>query len=134
MLGLSLSSCDITSVPRTLNLHQSWALSIGAEISGYSISSGLGDITLDMGGDMIYMPFNGTVEPTDTGCVIVSSTDIPAYLFRLCGLTQIRLGARQQDQPMGRAQRLVFAMLRREPDGTWAVVEPSPKFIERLVR
>ena len=79
------------------------------------------------------MPFDGTVEPTVATCVIVSSSDVPAYLFRLCGLKQIRLGSRRQEQPIGRAQHLVFAMLRREPNGTWAIVEPSPKFIEQLL-
>ena len=134
VLSLSLLGCSrATPAPRTLNLHQSWPLSIGTQIAGYSISSGLGDISLDTGGDVIHMPFDGTVEPTDASCVIVSSADVPAYLFRLCGLSQIRLGPRQQDQPIGRAQHLVFAMLRREPNGTWAMVEPSPKFIEQLL-
>ena len=79
------------------------------------------------------MPFDGVVELTDTGCVVVSSANVPAYLFRLCGLMQIHLGDRQQEQPIGRANRLVFTMLRREPDGTWAIVEPASNFIERLV-
>lgn len=133
-LILGLSSCGRATVTsRTLNLHQNWPLSIGTEIAGYSISSGLGDISLDLGGNTIHMPFDGTVEPTETNCILVSSADVPAYLFRLCGLSQTKLGPRQQYQPIGRAQHLVFAMLRREPDGTWALVEPSPKFIEQLL-
>ncbi len=134
VLGLALASCGRTTpAPRSLNLHQSWPLSIGTEIAGYAISSGLGDISLDLGGDTLHMPFDGTIEPTETNCVLVSSDDVPAYLFRLCGLSQTKPGPRQQNQPIGRAQHLVFAMLRREPDGTWAVVEPSPKFIEQLL-
>jgi hypothetical protein len=34
------------------------------------------------------MPFDGTVEPADTAtnCVIVSSADVPAYLFITVGV------------------------------------------------
>ena len=134
LVSLSLLGCSpSTPTARSLNLHQSWPLSIGTTIAGYPISSGLGDISLDLNGAIVHMPFDGTVEPTEAGCVLVSSADVPAYLFRLCGLNQIKLGSRQKDQPIGRAQHLVFAMLRREPNGTWAIVEPSPKFIEQLV-
>lgn len=136
ILGLSLTglSCSRSAPPlRSVTMHQSWPLSIGTEIADYTVSSGLGDISLALKGDTIRMPFDGTVEPTQTGCVLISSADVPAYLFRLCGLSQTNLGALAQGQPVGRAQHLVFAMLRREPDGTWAVVEPSPKFIEQLL-
>lgn len=133
LAGLSLSCGRPAPTPRTLNLHQSWSLSIGTEIAGYKVSSGLGDISLALSGDSVHMPFNGKVEPTDTDCVIVSSADVPAYLFRLCGLNQAQLGEQSQGQIIGRANHLVFAMLRREPDGTWAVVEPSPRFIEQLL-
>ena len=137
MLSLSLSlmtSCHrSTPAPRTLNLHQSWALPIGADIAGYQVSSSLGDISLTLNGDVVRMPFDGTVEPTEMDCVLVSSDDVPAYLFRLCGLSRTQLGTRHQGQTIGRAQHLIFAMLRREPDGTWAVVEPSAQFIEQLL-
>ncbi len=134
ILGLSLSACSrATPAPRTLTMHQTWPLAIGTEIAGYAVSSGLGDISLALGGDTVHMPFDGTVEPTATNCVIVSSADVPAYLFRLCGLSQPRFGALNQNQTIGRAQHLVFAMLRREPNGTWAVVEPAPTFIEQLL-
>lgn len=133
LAGLSFSCGRPAPTPRTLNLHQSWSLSTGTDIAGYKVSSGLGDISLALGGDSVRMPFDGKVEPTDTDCVIVSSADVPAYLFRLCGLNQPKLGERLQGNIIGRASHLVFAMLRREPDGTWAVVEPSPKFIEQLL-
>ncbi|MEM9486862.1 MAG: hypothetical protein AAGA83_24580 [Cyanobacteria bacterium P01_F01_bin.116] len=122
-----------TPAPRVLNLHQSWSLPIGAEIAGYQVSSSLGDISLNLGGDAVRMPFNGTIEPTEMNCVLVSSDDVPAYLFRLCGLSQTKFGPRQQGQAIGRANHLIFAMLRREPDGTWAMVEPSARFIEKLL-
>ncbi|MEL6935958.1 MAG: hypothetical protein AAFO59_04735 [Cyanobacteria bacterium J06607_17] len=133
LAGLSFSCGRPIPASRSLNLHQSWSLSIGTEIAGYAVSSGLGDISLNLGGDTIHMPFNGTVEPTESNCVIVSSDDVPAYLVRLCGLSQTRFGARQKGQTIGRARHLVFAMLRREPDGTWAMVEPSATFIEQLL-
>ncbi len=137
MLGLPVSfagGCGRSMpAPRTLNLHQSWSLPIGAEIAGYPVSSSLGDISLNLDGDAVRMPFNGTVEPTTMGCVLVSSDDVPAYLFRLCGLSRTQFGPRQQGQSIGRANHLIFAMLRREPDGTWAMVEPSARFIEQLL-
>ena len=133
LAGLSFGCGRSAPIPRSLNLHQSWSLSIGTEIGGYAVSSGLGDISLDLGGDAVRMPFDGMVEPTDSDCVIVSSGDVPAYLFRLCGLSRKRFGVRQKGQVIGRTGHLVFAMLRREPDGTWAMVEPSAEFIEQLV-
>lgn len=136
-LGLPLSlmaSCNRSiPAPRLLNLHQSWSLPIGADVAGYQVSSSLGDISLNLEGDAVRMPFNGTVEPTEMNCVLVSSDDVPAYLFRLCGLSRIKFGTRQQGQTIGRANHLIFAMLRREPDGTWAMVEPSARFIEQLL-
>ncbi|MEA5463906.1 hypothetical protein [Leptothoe sp. PORK10 BA2] len=137
-LGLVLSligGCGrSTPAPRILNLHQNWSLPMGTEISGYPVSSSLGDISLELGGDAVRMPFNGTVEPTAMDCVLVSSDDIPAYLFRLCGLSRTQFGPRQQGQTIGRAHHLIFAMLRREPDGTWAMVEPSAQFIKQLLK
>ena len=99
-LGLALGfigSCgDSTPAPRILNLHQSWSLPIGTEIVGYQVSSSLGDISLNLDGDAVRMPFNGTVEPTEMNCVLVSSDDIPAYLFRLCGLNRTKFGPRDR--------------------------------------
>lgn len=132
-LGLMGSCARSTPAPRVLNLHQSWSLPIGAEIAGYQVSSSLGDISLNLDGDAVRMPFNGTIEPTEMNCVLVSSDDVPAYLFRLCGLSRTKFGPRQQGQAIGRANHLIFAMLRREPDGTWAMVEPSAQFIEKLL-
>lgn len=140
-LGLALGLASVliggcgrsTPALRTLNLHQSWSLPMGAEIAGYPVSSSLGDIGLNLNGAAVRMPFNGTVEPTAMDCVLVSSDDVPAYLFRLCGLSRTKLGSRQRGQAIGRAEHLIFAMLRREPDGTWAMVEPSVTFIEQLL-
>ncbi|MBX2862303.1 MAG: hypothetical protein KTR27_02005 [Leptolyngbyaceae cyanobacterium MAG.088] len=132
-LGLMGGCAHSTPAPRVLNFHQSWSLPVGTEIAGYQVSSSLGDISLNLDGDTVRMPFNGTIEPTEMDCVLVSSDDVPAYLFRLCGLSRTKFGPRQQGQTIGRANHLIFAMLRREPDGTWAMVEPSTQFIEQLL-
>lgn len=129
-----LTGCQRGEVPlRNLQVHQDWALQVGSQVAGYPISSGLGDITLDLDGDEIQMPFNGEIQPTQGDCVLLSSAEVPAYLFRLCGVQQAKLGLRSQDQPIGKADHLVFATLRKQPNGTWVLVEPSTEFIERLV-
>lgn len=134
---LALVGCSRSNdYTRTLNVHQSWPLAVGTEVAGYTVSSGLGDITLNLKGDKIHMPFDGTVEATpvkNSSCVLVSSGDVPAYLFRLCGLQHAKLGPQKQGSAIGHAGQLVFSMLRRQPDGTWAIVEPSPKFVEQLL-
>ncbi|NEQ53087.1 MAG: hypothetical protein F6K11_23600 [Leptolyngbya sp. SIO3F4] len=137
MLALISVGCGRSdNYTRTLKLHQSWPLAVGTNIAGYTVSSGLGDITLDLRGDKVHMPFNGKVESTpvnNSKCVLVSSGDVPAYLFRLCGLRQAKLGPQREGNAIGHATQLVFSMLRRQPDGTWAIVEPSPKFVEQLL-
>ncbi|MBT9313496.1 hypothetical protein [Leptothoe kymatousa] len=133
---LSVGCSRASDHTRTLTLHQSWPLAVGTEVAGYTVSSGLGDITLNLRGDNIHMPFDGTVEATPvnkSNCVLVSSGDVPAYLFRLCGVRQAQLGHHREGSAIGSAGQLVFSMLRRQPDGTWAIVEPSPKFVEQML-
>ena len=133
MASLSLGCGRPAPPSRALTLHQTWSLSVGTKIAGYTITSGLGDISLNLEGDVVRMPFDGTVESTQSDCVVVATGDIPAYLLRLCGLSHPQLGKRSRGQTIGRASHLAFAMLRREPDGTWAMVEPSPQFIEQFL-
>ena len=138
-IGLSaLVGCGRPKVePLTIQVYQDWQLSYGDDIGGYQVQGGLGDIALDLEGDRVYMPFNGEVLPAesqDSGCVYISSAEVPAYLFRVCGLSRPNLGNLTQGQSLGRGQVLVFSTLRKQPDGTWALVEPAPEFIESLVR
>ena len=134
MAVLLASGCQSGKVPlRRVQIHQGWALQVGSQVAGYPIKSGLGDITLELAGNPIQMPFNGEVHPTEGDCVLVSSPEVPAYLFRLCGMQQAKLGRQQQDQTIGKAENLVFATLRKQPNGTWVLVEPSTQFIERLI-
>lgn len=141
VLGLGLiTGCGWRSpqvAPLTIQVYQDWQLSYGDEISGYRVQGGLGDIALDLAGDRVYMPFNGEVFPAesqDSGCVYISSPEVPAYLFRICGLVRPNLGPLTEGQSLGRGKVLVFSTLRKQPDGTWALVEPAPEFIESLVR
>lgn len=122
--------------PRNVTLHQKWALQPGDRLAGYQVQSGLGDITVDMQGKRVFMPFEGEVQPAKDSvdlCVIVSSPDVPAYLFRICGLRQVRLGDRTQGEPIGSGDVVAFAALRRQADGTWAMVEPAKEMLSKFL-
>ena len=66
-------------------------------------------------------------------CVAVSSPEIPAYRLRLCHLRQLQLGHQPAGQVIGRGEQVAIAMLRKQPEGTWAFVEPSPSLLEALL-
>lgn len=134
LLGWALTGCGRPPVPqRRIQVQQNWALQAGSQVAGYAVSGGLGDITLNLAGDAVQMPFDGEVQPTPGGCLLLSSAEVPAYLFRLCGVKRAKLGWRRQRQPIGHADQLVFATLRKQPDGTWVMVEPSTQLIEQFV-
>ena len=122
--------------PRNVTLHQQWTLQPGDRLGGYQVQSGLGDITVDLQGNRVFMPFDGQVQPAEGNvdlCVILSSPDVPAYLFRLCGLRQPRLGDLAQGDPIGSGNTVAFATLRRQADGTWAMVEPAKEMIAQFL-
>ncbi|MDJ0706265.1 MAG: hypothetical protein QNJ46_23585 [Leptolyngbyaceae cyanobacterium MO_188.B28] len=120
--------------PRAIQLHQKWALQPGAEVAGLRISGGLGDISIELKGKSVRAPFNGKVQPNREDCVVFSSSEVPAYLFRLCGLKRPQLGDLQEGEVIGSGEALQFAALRRQPDGSWAIVEPAVDLLERTVR
>jgi len=126
-----------TSLPtRNVNLYQEWSLQPGDELAGYTIRSGLGDVAVDLNGKKIFMPFDGRVETAEgyeNLCVIVSSPDVPAYLFRLCGLKEPKLGEHNQGDSFGKADFVAFATMRRQADGTWAMVEPANELITQFL-
>ncbi|HEY9619454.1 MAG TPA: hypothetical protein V6C78_03750 [Crinalium sp.] len=124
-----------TERPVNINLYQQWQLQPGDRVVGYPVTSSLGDISVAVHGDRVYAPFNGSVRPSgrQDNCVFFVSTEVPAYLFRLCGLKQPRLGATRQGEAIARADTLVFATLRKQPSGNWAMVEPSVDILERLL-
>ena len=129
-----LAGCRSGPPPaRTITIQQTWDLQIGNQVGDYRISSGLGDITLELGGDPVQMPFDGKVQPMDEHCIALTSPEVPAYLFRLCGISRPSLGQRSQGHTIGRAQRLVFAAFRKEPDGTWALIEPATDLMTQFL-
>jgi hypothetical protein len=139
LAAIALGSCSPSTSapgPRNVTLHQKWALQPGDRLSGYQVLSGLGDITVDIQGNRIFMPFDGQVQPAEGNvdlCVILSSPEVPAYLFRLCGLRQVRLGDLAQGDPIGSGNTVAFATLRRQADGTWAMVEPAKEMLAQFL-
>lgn len=120
---------------RTVPIQQNWELQPGKTIGGHRITGGLGDISLEMKGDRVYAPFDGELQPNDIEqCYIFSSPQLPAYLLRLCGLNWAQVGSVQQGDSLGAANYLQFATLRRQPDGTWAIVEPASDILERVLK
>ena len=136
-VGLLLGSCgrQPEPPPRHFQLQQTWELQPGDDVAGYLVAGSLGDVSLDLSGGSVYAPFDGQLEPLENPhCVIFSTAEVPAYLFRLCGLRRPRLGLVRQGQVMGRGQHLHFGTLRMQPDGTWALVEPASTVLERLLQ
>lgn len=140
-----LSSCSISPplVPfapspaeplRTIQIQQTWQIQAGQMVGPYKIAASLGDITIALAGGKVYAPFDGRVQPTVQSCVLFSSPDVPAYLFRLCGLNRPRLGQVKQGDTIGSGDYLYFAALRKLPEGTWTIVEPSRTILEQLLK
>lgn len=135
--GLLLGGCRDPAIatPRQVMIQQSWELAPGDMIEGFVVAAGLGDISLQMNGARVRAPFSGEMElsASNNQCVFFSSPEVPAYLFRYCGLQRPRLGVVEAGQIIGRSQLLHFATLRRQPEGTWVIVEPSKNVLEQSV-
>ena len=134
-LGSALTGCRHQAIAnaRHVVIEQSWELAPGDSIEGFAIAAGLGDISIHMRGQSVHAPFQGDVELAASGeqCIFFSSPEVPAYLFRYCGLKRPQLGSIRAGQSMGNANFLHFATLRRQPEGTWVIVEPSTNVLER---
>lgn len=136
LLLLGVASCSMTQAkvaPRSIPIHQNWALQPGSEVGGFQVVGSLGDVSIDLNGDKVRAPFDGEVQPAENDCVAFTSPEIPAYLFRLCGINRPRLGTVEAGKVIGRGDVLQFAAMRRQPDGTWAMVEPAVDVLERTV-
>ena len=122
--------------PRKIVLQQSWELEPGEVIEGYLVAASLGDISVYLKGDTLRAPFAGNVERAAAGvnCVYFSTPEVPAYLFRFCGLRRPYVGAVEAGQAIGAAEYVHFATMRQQPDGTWAIVEPSSHVLERALQ
>lgn len=133
-----LTGCQTQpAVPtRQVAIQQGWELETGDWVGGYLVTASLGDVSIRLNGDMVRAPFSGEVElaADAPGCVYFSSPEVPAYLFRFCGLRRPKLGQIQLGAVMGSSQIVHFATLRRQPDGTWAIVEPSSHVLERALQ
>lgn len=134
LLGLGACGFSAAQVPsRNITIHQEWALQPGSQVGGYRVVGSLGDVSIELSGSAVTAPFDGQVQPTENDCVAFSSPEVPAYLFRLCGIERPRLGTVEAGQVIGRGQVLQFAAMRRQPDGTWAMVEPAVDILEKTV-
>jgi hypothetical protein len=148
-LWLLLTGCgsDPANHQIKVQVFQDWQLKPGDRLAGYQVTGGLGDISIDVHGQPIYAPFNGETQQDAQGCLFYSSPELPAYLFRLCGVTgrawfglnlgplnQLRLGPVRVGESLGDATTLQFATLRKQTNGKWAIVEPDKSFIESLLK
>jgi hypothetical protein len=135
-IALTLAGCQRPPQPDEtirLQLYQQWQVQPGDILNGVAVIGGLGDIGLSLNGQSVYAPFAGRAQKDPRNCLIFSTPDVPAYLFRLCGLSDLRLGTRNQGEALGTATILHVATLRKQPNGTWAIVEPSKPIIERFL-
>ncbi|NJR52937.1 MAG: hypothetical protein HC780_28630 [Leptolyngbyaceae cyanobacterium CSU_1_3] len=127
-------SAKVDEAPIDIKLYQKWELQPGDTIAGYPVRGSLGDISIDLHNNRVYAPFDGKAQVDKRGCVIFSTPDVPAYLFRLCGLNSPKLGLLSQGDEIATGESLQFAALRKQPDGTWAIVEPAKNILERTLK
>lgn len=135
-MGVILGSCQSHTPPpqRVINIQQQWELEPGDMIADQLVVGSLGDISIQLKRQPLRAPFPGKVEPsTIDQCVIYSTPEVPAYLFRFCGLRSPKLGTVKTGQTIGNGSHIQFATLRRQPDGTWIIVEPSTGVLERAI-
>jgi hypothetical protein len=132
--GLTGCSQQPIEPVRVLQIQQQWQLQPGDSVGGHRVAGGLGDISIELKGSSVYAPTDGEVQPNVQGCVVFSGDEIPAYLFRWCGLDQPKLGKVRQGEAIGSGKYLQFAALRRQPDGKWAMVEPSTSILEQTLK
>ena len=124
----------VAEVPIDVKLYQNWELQPGDTVAGYSVMGGLGDLSIALKGNKVYAPYEGRLQPNKPGCVMFSSTDVPNYLLRLCGMKNPNFGLCQAGEAMGTADALQFALLNKRPDGLWALVEPSKQILQQMLQ
>ncbi|OUC16726.1 MAG: hypothetical protein B0A82_00430 [Alkalinema sp. CACIAM 70d] len=132
-----LSGCS-TSQPSPplaeIKLYQNWELQAGDRVAGYEVTGGLGDISIALQGRSIYAPFNGDTQLDQRRCLYFDSPEVPSYKFRFCGIQSPKLGKVHQGETIGSGETLQFAALRKQPNGTWAIVEPSKTILEKTLK
>lgn len=134
--ALYLQSCGAKANPavKKITLQQQWELNPGDTLRGSTVAGSLGDVSLHLKNAKIQVPFDGELSPSETEkCALYSTPEIPAYLFRLCGLNSFRFGQVKAGKVMGKGNYLSFATLRKQPDGTWIIVEPASGVLEKIL-
>jgi len=134
--ALCLQSCGAkaTTAVKTITLQQQWELNPGDMVAGSTVTGSLGDISLHLKNAKVKAPFDGELSPSESeDCALYSTPEIPAYLFRLCGLSSFEFGQIEAGKVMGKGTYLSFATLRRQPDGTWIIVEPARSVLEKAL-
>lgn len=134
--ALCLQGCGAraTTAVKAITLQQQWELNPGDMIAGSTVAGSLGDISLRLKKARVEAPFDGELSPSDSeACALYSTPEIPAYLFRLCGLDSFQFGEVEAGKLMGKGSYLSFATLRRQPDGTWIIVEPARGVLEKAL-
>lgn len=134
---LCVTSCTpkpATEAPLDVKLYQNWELQPGDTVAGYWVMGGLGDLSIALKGNQVYAPYEGRLQPNKPGCVMFSSTDVPNYLLRLCGVKNPNLGRRKAGEALGTADALQFALLNKRSDGLWAMVEPSKQILQQMLQ
>jgi hypothetical protein len=137
----SLTACQIIKIqpsppskPMSIQIYQKWELQRGDRVNNQTVVSALGDLAIDMAGKSVYAPMSGEAKLDRTGCVLFAGTELPAYLFRFCGINTPKLGTLRKGQPIGAANLLVFATFQKQQNGTWAFVEPSKAMVEQTLK
>ena len=119
---------------RDVTLYQAWQLQRDDTVGDRRVLGGLGDISIALGGNSVYAPFDGRTQIDKHQCLLFSSPDVPAYLFRLCGLDKPQPSTVNRGDVIGSGDVLQFAALRKQPNGTWAIVEPSKTTLESTLK
>lgn len=122
-----------SEAPKQFPMTQNWELKPGDIIANHKILGGLGDISIALKGKNLYAPYNGRVQPHNSQCVVFSSEEVSAYLFRICGLQSTQFGSRSRGETMGKGEQVHIALLNKQADGKWAMVEPSREIIEQML-
>ncbi|MGI0490331.1 hypothetical protein ACN4EG_00855 [Alkalinema pantanalense CENA528] len=134
-VGFLASCAKETPLPIVdIKLYQNWELSPGDRVAGYEVTGGLGDISIALQGRSIYAPFNGDTQLDQRRCLYFDSPEVPSYKFRFCGIQSPKLGKVRQGETIGSGETLQFAALRKQPNGTWAIVEPSKTILEKTLK
>ncbi len=134
--SVGLSSCGAKAEPKvkTIKLQQQWVLNPGDEIGGNLVAGSLGDISILLKNNRVNAPFDGELAPSEIKqCALYSTPEIPAYLFRLCGLKSFDYGEVEAGNSIGKGEYLSFTTLRRQPDGSWIIVEPAKGVLEKVL-